>query len=489
MAPLLPKQEPPELVSPEEYTYAPDFLDTPPVQRRHRRENPQPGESLTVPNPEIKEVLSFESGEHLPVQLVIGTDYGELIKLRMAVRAEKENPLFRCSICGVSVYICRGKTENRFFFKHRHENGNCPAITRGNLSQKELDARKYNGAKESTLHIKMKEWVTECLRVDGRFESIAKEARWSGPLSGDWRQPDVRATYKGIPIAFEIQLSTTYLNVIAERREFYLKQGGLLFWIFAVFDSECRRMTEDDVFYNNNQNAFIVHACTVAASIANKEFFVECVWAEPTRDGGTSAFHRKRVSFHDLTLEPSSQRAYYFDFDGRRQQLRDEVEVEKRRLQDAAAAKDQKLRDEFEVWWGGNRYDEREGKQPWAEFREQLCQRGIKLPVRLSELDLGLVTALYSAKNDRPWGQRKKKLVEVAHSIANAHKEHFVWFMHAVRKFDRFESMRTEGNPKKWAVKYALCKAEYKVDPGLFLPSRVHQDLIEFLFPELRPLP
>lgn len=486
---LPPKQDPPAPTAPGEQTYAPDFLDTPQVQRRRRRENHKPGDSLTVNNPEIKEVLSFESGKHLPVELVFGTDYGELIKLRMAVRAEKENPLFRCSICGVSVYICCAKTENRFFFKHRHENGNCPAITRGSLSQKELDARKYNGAKESALHIKMKDWVTECLRVDGRFESIAKEARWTGPLSGEWRQPDVRATYDGIPIAFEIQLSTTHLNVIAERREFYLKHGGLLFWIFAVFDSECRRMTEDDVFYNNNQNAFLVNAGTVAESIAGKELFVECVWAEPTRDGGTSAFHRKRVSFGELTLEPSSQRAYYFDFDGRRQQLQDEVEAEKQQVRNEAAAKDQHLRDDFESWWATSRYEEQDGKQPWAEFRNRLCQHGIKLPVNLNEVDTDIVMALYSAKNNKPWGQRKKKLVEVAHSLATAHKEHFTWFLHAVRKYGRYESMASEGDPKKWRDKYALCKAEYKQDPAPFAPSRAHQDLIEFLFPELCPLP
>lgn len=66
-------------------------------------------------------------------------------------------------------------------------------------------------------------------------------------------------------------------------------------------------MTEDDVFYNNNENAFVVHAGTVAESIASKEFFVECVWAEPTRDGVASAFHRKKVSFHELNRHTSDK--------------------------------------------------------------------------------------------------------------------------------------------------------------------------------------
>ena len=59
-------------------------------------------------------------------------------------------------------------------------------------------------------------------------------------------------------MVFEIQLSTTYVNVIAERRDFYLNEGGMLLWIFYNFDAGERRLTQDDVFFNNNRNAFVV---------------------------------------------------------------------------------------------------------------------------------------------------------------------------------------------------------------------------------------
>ena len=39
-----------------------------------------------------------------------------------------------------------------------------------------------------------------------------------------------------VSVAFEIQMSTTHLNVIAARKLFYLKEGGLPFWVFALFD-------------------------------------------------------------------------------------------------------------------------------------------------------------------------------------------------------------------------------------------------------------
>jgi len=122
-----------------------------------------------------------------------------------------------------------------FYFKHVLEDGRCPQITRGELTMEEINARKYNGAKESARHIQMKEYVVKSLSADSRFSNIRVEKRWTGELSGEWRQPDVRATYNGIDIVFEIQLSTTFLDVIVERRRFYQREGGLLFWIFADF--------------------------------------------------------------------------------------------------------------------------------------------------------------------------------------------------------------------------------------------------------------
>ena len=37
---------------------------------------------------------------------------------------------------------CRSPTQAKFSFKHRHEDGNCPAITAGSLSQEEIGARR-----------------------------------------------------------------------------------------------------------------------------------------------------------------------------------------------------------------------------------------------------------------------------------------------------------------------------------------------------------
>ena len=77
----------------------------------------------------------------------------------------------------------------------------------------------------------------------------------------------------------------------------------------------------------------------------------------------------------------------------------------------------------------------------------------------------------------------------MAHHLANGRKDLVKWFMHGARRYGRLESMAAESYPKKWKVKYDSLLKEHKEDPTPFVPSRKHIELVEFLFPELLPLP
>lgn len=86
---------------------------------------------------------------------------------------------------------------------------------------------------------------------------------------------------------------------------------------------------------------------------------------------------------------------------------------------------------------------------------------------------------MYSAKFKKPYEQRLKLLVRVAHRIGQAKKRHI----------QREDSMREEGKPGIWDVKYIRCQKEYKLDPTPFAPMRELQSFFEFLLPELAPFP
>lgn len=426
---------------------------------------------LSVEDPQIAEVLDLESGEHFSAEDIIGVEPDKVSQLRLSLRTllEEDTPKYACSMCGVPVYlVCRGE-DHLFHFRHTLEDGRCSAKTRGLLSQDEIDARKYNGAKESALHLRMKNWVADCLRLDPRFSDVQVEERWKGRLTGDWRKPDVRASYGSLPVAFEIQLSTTHLNVIAKRRLFYLKEGALLVWIFARFNEDNRRLTQDDVFYNNNQNAFVVNQRTVTASQEAGHFRLGCTWAEPLSSKATSPLRHELVSFHDLTLDPGRQQAFYFDFYGKRASLA------------------RSLRDSFEAFLLPYLRGDNDDLSSWRPLRKQFQAEGLTLPAYPQQLPTSLLFALYSAKHGRPAGCRLSKFIEVVHlSASAANRKHLRVFRAALIAYRRAEQIKEEDKTGKWRAKVLAYKAAIRRGDPDYAQSDVHDTLIRFLFPEIK---
>ena len=439
--------------------------------------------SLTVDNPAIQEVLNLETGEHLPVAKVIGDEHDKVSQLRLALMTniQRACPTYECSLCGAPVYlVCRSNggdsSKGRaYFFRHTLEDGRCEAKTRGKLSQEEISAIKYNGAKESKRHLQMKEWVFQSLSADPHFSDVDIEKRITQELTGAWRRPDIRAKFRGVQLVFEIQLSTTYLDVIAARRQFYLKDGALLIWIFATFSNEDRRLTQDDVFYNNNQNAFLVNQESLQASLAKDAFHIECLWSEPTSATGVLPLQRRLISFHDLKLDQEKQQAYFFDFYGQR-----EAFILAEDLQN------KKLRDEFEAYFLPLMALEKVDSSKWWGIRKNFHAAGIKLPTFEKELPRQLLVGLYSARYGRPVGCRLKAFIEVVHHATSpANLKYLRLFRLGLAAFDRGAQIQIEDKTEKWRRKVNIYKAGIRRGDPEYIQDTSHDALIEFLFPEL----
>jgi hypothetical protein len=449
--------------------------------------------SLAVVRPEIASVLDSLTGREQPVSEVLGHDYERLMQLRLEVKSSIHEgmPRYLCAECFTSVYICRRRESRRFFFRHSKEDGRCSAITRGELSQEQINARKYNGAKESHLHQQMKRWLVESLQASGLFTDVHEEKRWSGSITGEWRKPDVVANLRGLNIAFEVQLSTTFLDVIAERRLFYLKEGGLLFWVFAAFDDDARRLTLDDVFYNNNQNAFIVSQDTRDCSVAERDFFLDCVWTEPLSALAEPKLSRKRVSFGDLTLDRGGQRAFYFDCESARSQM------------EADDAADRATwPSQFEEWFleiAGrytSLYDQEDALASfpagvpvhWGDG-EMLTDTPLRFYGGERRLPVAMLDAFYSAKHGRAVGINRKHFIEVAHYVAASYPHYLLWFRKALEVYRRGSLLKEQDRSGSWAKRVKAYRQEMEIDPDKYAADQSHQLLFEFLFPELMPLP
>jgi hypothetical protein len=172
-----------------------------------------------VNDPEIEEVIDLISGEvQQTTRFIAAHRYSELVEVRVAMREamKKGQPRHICAICGTPVHLV-ANMRKRFFFRHKTEDGSCPAVTRSSLSEEEIRARKYHGLRESEAHKRIKQLIERSLRADPAFdtETIIQEKRWNATDDPEtWRKPDVQVTSTEGRFAFEAQLSTTFLDVV-----------------------------------------------------------------------------------------------------------------------------------------------------------------------------------------------------------------------------------------------------------------------------------
>lgn len=409
---------------------------------------------------------------------VVGEDYERALQTRMALKQgiEADNPLLACPLCSVPVHLVSLSQERRFYLRHETEDGRCPFRTKGGLSEERILAMKYDGARESAAHRRMKDIIAGSLRCDPDFSGVEIEKVWKGEEANGRRKPDVRAVWKQtLPVAFEVQLSTTFLRVIAARREFYLREGGLLFWIFNRFDMGNTRLTQEDVFFNNNRNAFVASEETLSTSKKAGRLVLECVWSEPSVEEGVLTWgqHGRQVSFDELTVERDRQRVFLFDADAARERCE-------------AMLKDWPLRNDFRRFWAGARarYD----NAGWLSLRQRFSERGITLPRFPGDADglVALLDTLYSAAEGHPVGWGYTDLVKVAHHVFDRHKGHLWAFKLMLAAHGRGPQIVSEDTTGKWRsgkVK-AYLDAWSQGDPN-FAPDRRHDALVSFLFPEI----
>ncbi|GAB3511171.1 DUF6035 family protein [Spirosoma knui] len=300
------------------------------------------GFQFTIPS-----VLDCETGEEVFANTFFKQEEAIIFEIRRqledAIRGRRE-PKYKCYYCQQLIKI-RGKAENetklkRMHFAHQWDSEDCPIKTSQNLTRQQVQAIKYNGQKESELHRRTKELVAASLESNrltnkGITEVATETVRRDSSGLMTWRKPDVSSVYKSQNLVFEIQLSTTFLSVIADREHFYQQNQTYIIWLFKYFSDEMdkQRFTEKDVFYGNNQNAFVFDGAAIRESRDQKDLILTCLYREPYRIGQQIAYRwqEQKVGLHDLTFDEATYKVFFFDVDGATKAIRQEIAEEKRK--------------------------------------------------------------------------------------------------------------------------------------------------------------
>lgn len=431
-----------------------------------------------------------------------GRDYGEIVRDgRLAVELERLDGTSRyaCPYChdamGVRSKAIRARSEVRFYFDHRSARHRETCTGRKGHTPKVILARKFGLCKEGALHKAFKQWVRDSLDADPALTQTEVEKRWWNMDGGKWRQPDIQTQRDGQRWAIEVQLSTTFVHVIAERMKFYRENAGRTLWLFKDLDLDEFRLSEDDLFFSNNRNAFQVTPATVERSQREGRFYLEAVWLEPRFQSGdiVDAQVRNTVAFEDLIFDTCSRgipRVYAFDYEGHK------IQAEKDRLAWQEEQVWGRRREAFEAFYGallrGEITDYKERDRLWAELRRLFFPVGIRLPLYAkgeAELDRLLVIG-YSIKHGqgRPMGIGFETLAELGH---HAHKiwPKSLWFYRCMLlTHDQLPTVRSQDRTKKFQGKIQAVLMNLAGGGPAYLPDRSWDTLLMRLFPKVANL-
>lgn len=458
-----------------------------------------------VQDPLIEHVIDQSVGkEYKADEYIINSSAREIAKVRLKVfdAINRNQPNIICAACHTPVYPKRDFQKRQFNFVHVSEN-DCPYNEKKNrLNIKRIDSMRYNGQKEGPDHIKMKSLLRTSIDADSSFDpkETREEKNWYGAVDmKKWRRPDIAATArhgdKPLKIAFEIQLSATYLMVIAERRKFYLEENALLFWIFKDANQLDPRQYQDDLFFNNNSNLFVVDDETTRLSQEQGKLIFRCCYFEPEISGITinDVWRERIVSFDELTVDIDNQRVYWFDYSAEKEKLMKAVDEKKKEHGQ------KELRTRYENFWESVHNNRCENPQAeYMQLRQQLALHEIFISEHYDNSEIKRFTRMvYSAKTGEPFLTRYKTLLEVA-NFSYTNGKQFLWYFARVLqhyetwtvllKQDEKAGKKKMFRSKKhvsWKEKGRIVKQRIDAGSPEYQRNPNYDKLFRLLFPEI----
>lgn len=338
---------------------------------------------------------------------------------------------------------------------------------------------KYRGAQESEAHLRIKEMLVKSLEADPRFADVVVEKTWraSEGLAG-LRRPDVAARIQSLRVAFEVQLSTTFLDVVLGRKQFYREQGAALVWILPGFDPNYRRMTTDDLLFGNNSNVFVVDEASVAASNKAGRLIFRVWYRHPRieNDAVVDDWVERLVPWDDLAIDVGKQTTCAFDFAAAEAACAAELRLEReRKKREAEAAHrasiervEAEIRSELFTWalTDPNAIQPATHFKQWKKLNYDLvafCYH-LDAPSDDVQVPMRMVWVVETARTGTPVGFGHSNILEVAHHLLHQHPELLIGFGYLLRAYGHHHLLEKLDRSGKWRRKVAEYRGRMRSD-------------------------
>lgn len=432
----------------------------------------------------VAEVMDIKTGQMIAASAVFARHEAEIFKLRRDLRERRHapqneftTPELVCSHCTQPVYIA-GNQNGTFYFKHFAEGGECPFKVKG-FSPEQINAMRYNGAKESARHIELKNHIAKALENDPRFSKpkVEMTIREQTGISKEWRRPDISTEFRGKPLVFEIQLSTTFQDVIIQREDFYRRKGIYIIWVFDRFSERGTLFTEKDIYYLNKRNAFAISHESQELTQARKELVLMCHYQMPkkTRSGEiVSSWMAEPITCDDLTFSEVDYKVYFYDFDQAVRQLQA-----------------RNISDEFEAFWLSKPGENEDCTQWNAEFERwwyYFIQEGLVKPGQRQTFGISrLMDALYSLRHKRIIGYNygPDRWIQVCNQIIGSYPHYTDVLVKGLRSFDMMKTLKAQDKKGTFTKKAQEIHRRMNEGEAKYAQDPQFNILLNTLFPEL----
>jgi uncharacterized protein DUF6035 len=393
---------------------------------------------------------------------------GEIHALRPQLRQGRPAARFVCFCCGHDVLL-RQHVSGGHYFAHKEktaaEKAECLYQQERGISRADLDRLRYHGQREGPRHVRTKGLIERILRADPRFAEPVVEKTWTSFADG-WRKPDVASAWGGLPVVFEAQVSNTYPQVVAERTDFYRKQGALLIWIFDQLPDANWRTLHADTFCSNGQHLFLVDEECASASeeTGQAHFRIYALYPEVesfTRPDDQRIVLRPIqeercavVPFAALSLDADRQTATLFDAAEESRRARHKVLCAEAQAGAQRGALEKAIR--------------------------ELIQRNAPIPPENVEGWAALVCAIESQRLGNAIGTR---LANAAGVLNLVHDHHPAFFPHLVHTLERLNLDPPEKRRGAWKSRVeAFLNGRYQDGP-IPAPHNGSERLLAWLYP------
>lgn len=288
----------------------------------------------------IKRVLDKEKGQFIYSEIFFNQNeniiwyYRE--QCRSAIKKLRE-PILVCDTCGQLIQISGGIGDftKKTHFKHAKDSEDCPLKTDSNISVDEILRRKFNGQVEGSLHINTKNQIAFYLlknKENNRgITNVEVEKVHKSKLDyKKWKKPDITSIFNNKSLVFEVQLATTFLDVIIERQLFYKENKTYILWIFKEFENEedKQKFTQKDIFYSNNRNAFVFDDYAIELSERHQNLILACHFQRPIINNLILEYkwEVQYISLNDLTFDENFK-IYFFNVEVEEEKLKSELNI------------------------------------------------------------------------------------------------------------------------------------------------------------------